>query len=192
MKKTLCLIESINERTDLSDVLLEIAVGLHEQNQKVTVFVQSATGGEVCERLQVKGIPLFDVEHACYPTMEKDYDVILAFDDWGINKSRLFKSAEKIKADQESDPDEVIEKIMGADDFSEAEDEEETTGPSIDDLKTMIQCPECGSDNTAGAAECAMCGAKFEQESKSETRRKAAQRSAAKKATGKKKSGSKK
>jgi hypothetical protein len=196
MKKVLILMQDILEGNSATDVLLEIAVSLKEQQQKVSLFVDNAQGGEVSERLRVKGVPVFDVMHGCYPSMEKNYDVLLAFDDWSIDKASLFKGAEKIKVGATSDPDNIVERVMESDeDFDEDEEDEEVENEISDEDKleavgSMVQCTVCGTDNTAGAAACSMCGAAFEgapAQSKSEQRRKEAQ-----KATGKKKSKKKK
>lgn len=204
MKKVLIMIQDIMEGSSATDVLLEIAIGLKSKQQKISVFVDNAQGGEVNERLRVKGISVFDIMHGCYPTMEKNYDVLLAFDDWSIEKASLFKGKEKIKVGASSDPENIIDRIMDVEgDFDEDEDEDESVDEIPDEEKlaevaAMVQCKVCGTDNTSGAAECSMCGSSLEAEegtpaeSKSEERRKTAQKGGKKKAASKNKTGKKK
>jgi hypothetical protein len=177
MKNVLIMIEDIMEDNSATDVLLEIAISMKEKHQKVALFIDNAQGGPVAERLRVKGVPVFDLVHGCYASMEKKYDVLLAFDEWSITKATLFEGKEKIKVGEKSDPENIINRVMGSDGtFDEDEEEDESPVLLSDDEKIakaaeLVQCEKCGSDNTPDAAQCALCGhvLKIVQEEKPKT-----------------------
>jgi len=163
MKKVLIMIEDIMEGNSTTDVLLEIAISIKEQQQKVSLFIENAQGGDVAERLRIKGIPVFDLMHGCYATMEKKYDAILAFDDWSISKASLFEGKDKIKVSASSDPENIIDRILDFEEDEEVDDEDEEIDEISDEEKIaktaeLVQCQKCGSDNTPDAVVCNLCG----------------------------------
>jgi len=160
MKKVLLVVETIEERTNLTDVIESVALELKEQNQIIGVVVEEAKGGPVAEKLRVRGVNVYDFFHGGYVDMPKEVDFLIACDEWGINKCSMFKGKKKIRLSEGSDASQIIEMVLGEEfDGIEVEEAKEEVKPVV--IAETKLCEACGAANSLESMFCARCGQQF-------------------------------
>jgi hypothetical protein len=103
MKDILIAVERIGaEDTNAQDErIVEIVRELADENI-VHVYASSVVLNEYGEYLRAKGIELHTQGGTSVADMQNEFDVIIAFDIWGVKNSRQFQAPKKIRVQEDS------------------------------------------------------------------------------------------
>lgn len=80
----LLILKEIWDYNKAEMLCVNLAVNLKESGVDVTIFCDSVTGNNSTNRLQSNAIRLYDNEHKGVDNMPKEYDAIVALDNWAI------------------------------------------------------------------------------------------------------------
>ena len=112
MKNILIAVERIGaEDTELQDSkIVEIVREFADENI-VHVYAQSIVLNEYGDYLRAKGIALHTQGVTPLGDIEKEFDVIIAFDVWGVKNSVQFQAEKKIRVGSDSTPESISSEI---------------------------------------------------------------------------------
>jgi len=110
MKKVLLALKEIKNNDKKELFLKDLAISLHEKNCKVAILANSIESNPVMEALRVKGIEAYSSIN--YSDMPKEYDVVIAIDQWAVLNTSAIKATAKGKVDYNGDVKSVATKIM--------------------------------------------------------------------------------
>jgi hypothetical protein len=126
MKDILIAVERVGaEDTNAQDErIVEIVRELADENI-VHVYASSVVLNEYGEYLRAKGIELHTQGGTSVADMQNEFDVIIAFDIWGIKNSRQFQAPKKIRVQEDSTLMSLVSEINKKEEKKEVEDEDE-------------------------------------------------------------------
>jgi len=110
--KALIILKHIGDFNEDEQFAVNLAIALREKAVEVKIFCEDCSGNESSNRLQTKGVPIFDIAHRSEKEMPREYEALLAIDEWAVEHLPEVTVAKKYRIGNTSDIAEMEQFII--------------------------------------------------------------------------------